>query len=374
MAVAALPCFACGDPVRVVAVDRALLVCECFTCGHDGRVLLAVRTESSSFPLAVSVLPIETIPMNFVIILIMATFANGADLFLAANRIRLTISRKVLDGDLVSFGHPLHGTTVCKLALPLIAILTLLLPNQVCAELITFLDSDFANNDWDTSVIVYSGPQPATVVAERSAVSGNPGSYRQLSHRWSGIGVIRTAHIFKEATYSPAVQGEIDSIDFKFDLVLLDGGSSNVVNYAGAIIQDGNVYETSVKPIGEPIAGGPNLGTWTPMSLSNQSQSDFTKVFGVGAVEPNFSSSGGIIQIAYTAQNGRSFPGMTETISGIDNFAANVTSSTAVPEPAGLLPIMVAALVFFLLRRKRLGKLLSNDFPSCLRFSKITTS
>ena len=204
----------------------------------------------------------------------------------------------------------------------------------------TFYDGVLSNADWSGSIASQSGP-PVSFTAQQVAAGGNPGFFREVGHTFGGPGSIITSHLFTGGSYNPVTQGAIADIDFSADLFLFNGGDSGAVGYGALLSQGGTVY----------IAGFGTTTTpfWIGFSLSDLTASNFSKLSGAGPVTPDFSATGGVIQLGYFASNGTGIARSTSTLSGLDNWSVTVT--TAVPEP-GTYALLATGLIGLLVRRR----------------------
>jgi hypothetical protein len=196
-------------------------------------------------------------------------------------------------------------------------------------------DGTFNNTDWTATVLNHSGP-PVSFSAVQVSSGGNPGEYRQLQQSYGGPGSLITGHIFHGAQYDPATQGAISSVSYSFDLMLLNGGDSGTVGYGSLLFQGGSYYlgGNSVLTTIEPVR---NL--WVHHDLLPLFAGDFLDVSGSGA-HPDFSATGSPILFGYYGSNGTGISSPTSTLSGIDNWSANVTQVPLIPEPTSVLLIV----------------------------------
>ena len=180
----------------------------------------------------------------------------------------------------------------------------------------TFSDDTFASLDW-TEIKIVDDIGDGSFVAIQEPMDGNPGAFRHLTHEWSGPGDIITVHVYYGEVIDPAIHGAIRGIDFSFDLILLEGGSSGAVAYFPLIVQEGSYYNA-----GRTLNATENY--WQAFGYDYLTVDDFTKISGAGPEQPDFSRYGSPIQFGYVASNGRSFEGGTQTISGLDNWSVTV--------------------------------------------------
>jgi hypothetical protein len=196
-----------------------------------------------------------------------------------------------------------------------------------------FTDDTFNDADWTASIIFQDGQTPSFTATQISS-GGNPGAYRQVQHTYGGLvnnGSIVVGHLMDGATYDPSIDGAVSTIDFSFDLILFDGGDSRTVAYGGLILQNNSYYSggyTTTSTV-------PTTNVWESNSIEDLFASDFSLVMGAGPAQPDFSSSGSIIQFGYFSGNS-TFPAtQTTTLSGIDNWSTTINPSI-VPIPPAL--------------------------------------
>jgi len=199
----------------------------------------------------------------------------------------------------------------------------------VQAAPVTFLDGTFNDADWSASVIFGNGP-PGSFTAQQVSTGGKPNEYRHLQHSYGGPGNIITAHLRDGALYDPGSQEAILNLVFSFDLILFDGGSSNVVAYGGLIVQDNSFYIGGYELT--PLSN--DLNRWEGGYNLSLLASDFWLASGTGPANPDFFSSGSPIQFGYFASNGTGLNFPTSTDSGIDNWSASIQP---VPVPTTIL-------------------------------------
>lgn len=216
---------------------------------------------------------------------------------------------------------------------------------------VSFSDGAFNNADWTASVIFQDGP-PVAFTAQQVAVGGNPNEFRQVQHSYGGSGNIITGHLQSGAVYNPATQGAIADVDVAFDLMLINGGDSGAVAY-GALLEQGGSFYTAGYVL-TTIA--PTTNVWVSHSFADLTTTDFTKLAGAGAAQPDFSVSGNPLQFGYFASNGTGIGRATMTLSGLDNWAVTVTPAppAAVPEPSGI-DLLTTGLIGLLCARRRLA-------------------
>ena len=209
---------------------------------------------------------------------------------------------------------------------------------------VQFSDQTFDDSDW-TAILGCTTPgQNCSFNASQQLTGGNPDEFRSVQHDFTGAGSIGVRHFANFASYNPSA-GAITSIDFSFDAAFLSSNPSsfNAVSYQFVIRQDGLVYE----PFGVFSGGsvGPGLppfsspGEWVSYGATGATESDFV-ASGMPNNNPDFSSSGSIIEFGYLTSNSSGFSNSKQTVSGIDNWSVTVN---AVPEPLTILGAGTAA-------------------------------
>jgi hypothetical protein len=214
-----------------------------------------------------------------------------------------------------------------------------------------FSDGTFNNADWNNTKI-FDTAGNASFSAVQVASGGNPGSFQQtiqsLNQGWIGVG-----HLNNTFAYNPSVQGPITSIDFQYDLAEFSPLNGFEVIYQPLLFQDGTYF----------VASGDNLSeaVWTTFTHSGLTASGFGNTGdiytppGLGPANPNFSSTGGLIEFGFFSGNSP-VGGPFTTNSGIDNLAITIHPVPAtVPEPSylSLLAITLAGLVASQRNRQR---------------------
>jgi hypothetical protein len=194
-------------------------------------------------------------------------------------------------------------------------------------------DGTMADADWSASIIFEDAVGTPTFSAGQVAAGGNPGSYRSVTHNWTGTGNIVVGHVRSGASYDPSAQGAISSIDISFDDRFFDfpggGASTFAVAVLPMIVQGGTYYQGTYS-----IS---TANAWVSRAFIGMTASSFVKSAGAGPLNPDFSSSGSAITFGYLTGNGSGvLNAFSTTTSGVDNYAAVVNQQSA-PEPAAAL-------------------------------------
>jgi hypothetical protein len=130
------------------------------------------------------------------------------------------------------------------------------------------------------------------------------------------------------------VLGAISSVDFSLDLRFVGGSvGTSQVGYQLVLVQGDTHYNALAT--GGAVAQGPGNGLpngWSSQAFTGLTADSFTWLSGSGPLNPDFSASGGVIQLGYLSQNTSIDTGVATT-SGIDNWMVTIHS---VAEPSGL--------------------------------------
>ncbi|MEW4487019.1 hypothetical protein AB1L42_03005 [Thalassoglobus sp. JC818] len=217
-----------------------------------------------------------------------------------------------------------------------------------CRAGMTFSDGTFEDANWTATTIASTGGTSFNV--GQTASGGNPGTFRQIQNTYGGTqptGSIFTGHLRSAAIYDPSTQGEIQSLDFAFDLIGFDFGASNAVAYTALLFQDGFYYSSNSYPLIQAPAN-----QWNSFTLPNLVASGFSRIGGAGET-PDFSATGTTIQFGYGVSNGTGSPLQTMTDSGIDNWQVTVNANSVVPEPSSFALFIIGCLPLLRAPRNR---------------------
>lgn len=194
-------------------------------------------------------------------------------------------------------------------------------------------DQTFNDVDWSTTVTLTIGSGP-THTEQQVATGGNPGSYREYTHDFSGgSGTIFVFHGYTGQTYTPSIQGAILSLDYSEDSISPD---NHLIGARTALLQDGVVYS---------YAGSSGMDfdsdSWITQAIPGIVASNYIEG------TPDFTSAGS--EITFGFLRGNSTGTNNAFTAGIDNWSYTINN---VPEPSSALLLGFAALGFASLRRR----------------------
>jgi len=197
---------------------------------------------------------------------------------------------------------------------------------------LSFSDQQFGAADWTATTIVDTTlDNSATFTVNQEISGGNPDAFRRSVLNWNYLGPgvsqgILVANLKAGATYDPASQGAIVTLDASCDVVMISqvGGTPGVF-YHMLVSQAGSYYIA--------VFGVVEAPPWTHFSRSNLVATDFGLVHGNGPAHPDFSSSGAPIQFGYANSSAGHVgsPTPISITSGIDNWTVNVVRLNHTP-------------------------------------------
>jgi hypothetical protein len=175
----------------------------------------------------------------------------------------------------------------------------ILLANCVAAgQTVQITDDQFLDGNWTHYLRPDSESGSQTI--SRQVTADNPTGYQEGIHTWSN-GTIRTAHILSGQTYTPSSKGPITSVDLGFAFRMTTGSGNNKNTQAGLLLRQGG--QTYVYALLQTFSAS---STWNSASFTGLTTSDFGLV-GAGGVNgnahPDFSCTGGTIELGYTVVN-----------------------------------------------------------------------
>jgi hypothetical protein len=113
----------------------------------------------------------------------------------------------------------------------------------VSASAVQFQDTEFELADWSVSAYLPAGATAFTVVAQRLPTGGADGAFQRTDFTVpSDTGTVRVLHLSATATYEPAMQGAIYSIDHAFDCAGLVRGTATATHLRLLIEQNGQRF------------------------------------------------------------------------------------------------------------------------------------
>ena len=254
----------------------------------------------------------------------------------------------------------LRGT----LAVP---VLMLVVPAFAMAQ--TVSDSTFLDGNW--SGTQFTAGNGGSSTGAQVLTGGNPGAYRNVvdvvnAAPSGSTSVVISTHLYTPFTYDPSSAGAIGSLNYAEDAACTAGCFGDGQSTGPALLQGGSLY--ILIPV---VVTGPS-GTWTPHVLNGLTAADFglVNVTPTTIVDPtqhpDFTASGGSIQVGFFRGNGTSLNGGGYTLAaGIDNWQITLAAVTpspvavATPVPAlgtvelAVLAGMLALLAMALRRRAR---------------------
>lgn len=204
----------------------------------------------------------------------------------------------------------------------------------VSAGVATFRDGTFADSDWTVVVASFRSTGGAlaggSIVATQKQLGGNPGAMWEmamvvptlpLGEGAETVGV----HIRMGATYDPATQGPIASIDYLEDSMARPTPpiSRRAYSSGPAVRQNGRTY-AAVGP-----AAGALPDQWVPFSSPGIVREMFAELTPDGWVpdaNPDLSGSGASLELGYVTRTGVGGDGR------IDNWTVRVNPACAVDQ------------------------------------------
>ena len=189
------------------------------------------------------------------------------------------------------------------------------------ASTLTLSDGTFSDADWTLTV---EGLQNGgTASASQQSTGGNPGAYRQITTNVNSgtLPIGSTVFAFNErsgASYDPASQGAISSIDYSEDSLLGSGGFGDGQLAGLALIQNGTIYYTQGFDT-------PDF-SWTHHTQTALVTSDFSPIAGFATnsgPHPDLSVGGAPITFGFARIN-NSIAGPYSVTGGIDNWSVTI--------------------------------------------------
>jgi hypothetical protein len=217
----------------------------------------------------------------------------------------------------------------------LLGAFALALAGDARAVPLVFEDGVFADSDWNVTSFVFG--TGGSVAASQVASGGNPAEYRQIVDTVAlpapgAFSAVWAFHRHVPSIYDPAASGAIEQIDYSEDARALPGASGDGQATGPALRQGGHVYVVG----GLVTTSGQD---WHAIARAGLGAQDFVLVADDlvdGSQHPDFSVSGGPLELGFVRANSTSVGGTSGYVLGaaIDNWRMVITP---VPEPAALL-------------------------------------
>jgi hypothetical protein len=211
-----------------------------------------------------------------------------------------------------------------------------LVADVVRAAPVVFTDGDLLDASW-SDLVTYSFEGSSGVTIPGGSVSahqqsgGDPGTFREVTDNIAKAPSATTyatvygMHFRAGATYDPASQGPVATVDYAEDAKLLVGGGDGQATGI-ALRQGGQIWIFQVGTTPEKA--------WTPKGRKAIKASDFAPLNDTGfpavGPKPDFSAGGGPIGFGFFRGNSTGLGGSAYTIvAGIDNWSVRVNPPCA---------------------------------------------
>lgn len=221
--------------------------------------------------------------------------------------------------------------------------------------IVTFSDGTFNNTDWSLTELKNDGLATANQIGS----GGNPGTFRQTvntipdqNYTISVYGV----SLRNNAIYNPSTQGAIISVDYSEDAATAPTSGSQVSG--PAILQGGQYFLRCTGILTPNSADG-----WQTQTSLGLLATDFCLMDATGTpnptMHPNFSSSGGQMQLGFFRGNVIGPHNAIQPTAGIDNWSVTINNNQphAVPTLGewGMIIFIILAVLgaVYNLRRQR---------------------
>lgn len=210
----------------------------------------------------------------------------------------------------------MHARALARVALLLFAAgsVTPAYPRSL-AVVTVYSDSTFASADWET-LDMANLCEGGSVTAWQVVEGGNPGAFRYVSHSISAPisscpSVAWRFHRCTGATFDAGRQGAILSLDWSCDFrEIVPFGPGAKMDFGPAIRQDGQIFYV-------PLWGANT--SWESRGMTGLTPFSFSPLTGTGW--PNFTVSGGPIELGFWSGNSNLIPGMIfRNEAGFDNW------------------------------------------------------
>jgi hypothetical protein len=190
---------------------------------------------------------------------------------------------------------------------------------------VAFEDTDFPTGNWNVSATPVPDSGGPAYAASQAISGGNPAAYRLISNQMSaGTSSLRLVHTAALASYSPAAQGAIYTIDFAVDCRVVSrspGLAPLDPTYTVVFGQAGRVYQ-----VGQPPFCGSEWRTHRGSSvLENAITLLAGPACGVNERCPDFSATAATLHFGFTTMVRTASASTAGTLElGIDNWKVTV--------------------------------------------------
>jgi hypothetical protein len=210
---------------------------------------------------------------------------------------------------------------------------------------VIFADTEFADADWNTTVIFQA---PGVMASNSQQLSGgNPGAYRQFTSSFTGeIYRGNTQVHIHASSYDPVIEGAIAHVVFTISAADFSNERATF-SYGRALEQGGSFYGWAGWSIRTTDG---TWGTWNTTSSVPLGPNSFRLLAGNGPPHPDFSAAGAPIRFGYVTDNSFLANQSGLRVGGIDNWSMAVTK---VPEPS-ILALFVTGLGIVVLAHRGL--------------------
>lgn len=211
------------------------------------------------------------------------------------------------------------------------------------AQAVVFFDGIFNNSDWSLVGVTNANGAGSSTVGFQVLSGGNPNEYRRVRNNLvvSGSnGASIGLHMRGTYTYNPGAAA-ISTINYSEDSINFINQPGNGQGSGCVIFQSGKYYIQRNPILVMPYA---TYNTWQSNSAPGLVASDFWELTLSGNLissnNPDFSTSGGIMQFGFW--RGNSANSSIQTECGIDNWRVEIIP---VPAPAGAGALAMAGLI-----------------------------
>jgi len=192
----------------------------------------------------------------------------------------------------------------------------------------TFSDNEFAVADWLASMPVAT--LGATQSTSRVTVGGNPDAYRYTVHVLPANASITVAHLYQAASYNPAVDGPISTIDYDEDRFFDQPPFPGSFIDARPLLQQGGV-----------LYYGPDL-TFSNTSWGTEVRNNLVALDFASATNthPDFGPGGAVIRFGYARSSFNPGALQANFRNAIDNWSVTVHPGVLGVDPFAKLEVL----------------------------------